>query len=189
MPRVGLAWAGSRRNVGDRKRSIPLRLLLPLLKVPGIQFVILQKEFQEGDAGLLQRLPGVIDPSRYLGDFAATAAAVAALDLVISVDTAVAHLAGALGRKTWLLLPFSADWRWLSEREDSPWYPTMRLFRQATIGDWASVIERVCVAVAQFAKGRLDQAWETEPASCRRNATGEVPRAGEARRRSHPGPW
>jgi ADP-heptose:LPS heptosyltransferase len=97
-------------------------------------------------------MPGVVDLSPELGDFADTAAAIEALDLVISVDTAVAHLAGALAKPVWVLLGFSADWRYLMDREDSPWYPTMRLFRQSRRGDWAGLAERVASALAHHAK-------------------------------------
>src|SRR5204863_3354138 len=120
-----------------------LAALAPLLAVEGVSFFSLQKGERAGDilaSGLAGR---IVDLGPALGDFADTAAAVSCLDLVISVDTAVAHLAGALAKPVWTLLPFAPDWRWLMEREDSPWYPTMRLLRQPVPGDWASVIETV----------------------------------------------
>ena len=140
-PKVGLVWAGSPTHLNDRQRSIPLRLFQDLLDVP-IQLYSLQK----GDAAQqLNRLDNasIIDLSDRLQDFADTAAAIAQLDLVITVDTAVAHLAGALGKPVWVLLPFAPDWRWMLDRADSPWYPTMRLFRQSAAGDWHGVIGEV----------------------------------------------
>jgi tetratricopeptide (TPR) repeat protein len=140
--RVGLVWSGSSTHADDRNRSIPLDVLAPLFDVADAQFVSLQKDLRDGDA---QRLAasGVTDLSRHLGDYSDTAAAIDQLDLVITVDTSVAHLAGALGKPVWILLPFYADWRWLIDRDDSPWYPTARLFRQPSIGDWPSAIAQV----------------------------------------------
>ncbi|MGH7345405.1 MAG: glycosyltransferase family 9 protein, partial [Candidatus Rokuibacteriota bacterium] len=139
--KVGLAWAGHPQNRNDRRRSIPLRAFAPLAPVSGITF----HSLQGGDAARqLDRAPLPIvdhDAERY--DFAGLAALVASLDLVISVDTAVAHLAGALDKPVWTLLPWAPDWRWLLGRDDSPWYPTMRLFRQPSAGDWAGVLARV----------------------------------------------
>ncbi len=113
-----------------------------LLNIPGVKYFSLQKG---APATELESIPAgtVIDLSACLEDFADTAATIQELDLVISIDTAVAHLAGALGKPVWTLLPFAPDWRWMLEREDTPWYPTMRLFRQLAPGDWASVIKRV----------------------------------------------
>jgi ADP-heptose:LPS heptosyltransferase len=102
---------------------------------------------------LLAADPRLTDIGRHFGDFTDTAAAVALVDLVISVDTSVAHLAGALAKPVWVLLPLCPDWRWLTERDDSPWYPSARLFRQPAIGDWESVIEQVRGALAQRAGG------------------------------------
>ncbi|HXZ01956.1 MAG TPA: tetratricopeptide repeat protein [Stellaceae bacterium] len=153
-PRIGVVWAGSAANLFDRRRTIPLRHLLPLLATPGIKFFALQKDLRPGDLELLRERPEVTVLSERLGDFADTAAAVSLLDLVISVDTAVAHLAGALARPFFLLLPFSAEWRWLRGREDSPWYPTARLFRQPAIGDWDSVVASVRDALGAFLAAR-----------------------------------
>jgi len=137
--KVGLAWAGNPNQQNDNDRSIALERLRPLLEVPGIRWVSLQVGERAGDVAHLP--PGSItDLSSQLTDFAETAAVMVNLDLVISIDTSVAHLAGALGRPVWTLLSFVPDWRWLVEREDSPWYPTMRLFRQPARGDWESVI-------------------------------------------------
>lgn len=138
--RVGLAWAGSPTHRNDRRRSLSLAQLAPLAKAQDVVFVSLQKgpAAEEAPPGLeLETLPGRWNQLPWL------AAAVERLDLVISVDTMQAHLAGALGRPVWLLLPFTPDWRWMLHREDTPWYPTMRLFRQPKPGDWATVLERV----------------------------------------------
>ena len=105
--------------------------------------ISLQKDIPDTDRATLRDATHVVDLGEGLTDFADAAAVTSQLDLVISVDTAVAHLAGALGKTTWVLLPFAPDWRWLMERETSPWYPTMRLFRQPGFGDWGSVLERV----------------------------------------------
>jgi tetratricopeptide (TPR) repeat protein len=144
--RVGVAWSGSLVGVVDR-RPIDLRLLQPLSQIPGVSWFSLQVGEQSRDLALLDR-PDIADLSPWLTDFAETAAAVCHLDLVISIDTSVAHLAGALGRPTWILLPYNADWRWLGQREDSPWYPTARLFRQQRPGDWAGVIGALGAALA-----------------------------------------
>ena len=142
-PRIGIAWSGRPRQGEFRNRPIALRLLAPILQIPGLRFVALQKELREGDAELLQSYPHVLNLGAELEDFTDTAAILSQLDLVISVDTSVAHLAGALGKPVWILLQFSADWRWLLERHDSPWYPSARLFRQPAAGEWESVVERV----------------------------------------------
>jgi ADP-heptose:LPS heptosyltransferase len=110
--------------------------------VPGVRFFSLQIQSPQNAPASL-REAGLVDFTDRITDFADTAALVAELDLIISVDTAVAHLAGALGRPVWTLLPFAPDWRWGLDREDTPWYPTMRLFRQPALGDWASVISRM----------------------------------------------
>jgi tetratricopeptide (TPR) repeat protein len=141
--RVGLTWSGNPSHLNDRNRSIPLQYLRPLLDRPGIEFIALQKEVRDSDAEALKPFANVTIVSEDLTDFAATAEILASLDLVISVDTAMAHLAGALGKNVWILLPFSPDWRWLLERSNSPWYPSARLFRQKAPGDWASVIAEV----------------------------------------------
>jgi hypothetical protein len=145
---VGLVWAGNQAHANDRNRSLTLPELAPLGQVPGVNFFSLQKGPQATE--LLASPPGlrITDLAGNLVDFADTAAAILGLDLVITVDTAVAHLAGALGRKVWTLLPFAPDWRWLLDREDSPWYPTMRLFRQPRPGDWATVIEDVAARLS-----------------------------------------
>ena len=150
-PRVGLVWAGRPTNAQDRLRSISLTRLAPLAAVPGVSFVSLQK----GEAAMQAAAPppGMVlhDIAPELHDFADTAAAITALDLVISVDTAVVHLAGALGQPVWVMNRRYTDWRWLLEREDSPWYPSLRLFRQPRHGDWDAVIGRVAGELQAFA--------------------------------------
>ena len=122
--------------------------------MPGVRLCSLQKEQRPADAAAIAGLgSSFIDLAPRLGDFADTAAAVAALDLVISVDTAVAHLAGAMGRPVWVLLPHAQDWRWLRDREDTPWYPSMRLFRQRAPQAWADVVSRASTDLARVVDG------------------------------------
>ena len=154
-PKVGLVWSGNPRHMNDRERSIPANLLAPLGQFQEISFYSLQK--WEGSAppavGAAPGLP-LRDLTADLRDFADTAALIENLDLVISVDTAVAHLAGALARPVWLLVPSVPDWRWLLDRADSPWYPTMRIFRQKQRRDWPGVVAHVTAALRQrFEKG------------------------------------
>jgi tetratricopeptide (TPR) repeat protein len=148
--RVGLVWSGSPRHTRDPQRSIPLAQLCALTEIRGATFYSLQKG---ADAKDLLEMPidmNLVDLSGYLNDFAATAAALANLDLLVTVDTAVAHLAGALGKPVWILLTHNPDWRWLLDRQDSPWYPTARLFRQRVANDWSGVIERVHAELQQL---------------------------------------
>jgi tetratricopeptide (TPR) repeat protein len=140
--RVGLVWSGSIEHTNDLNRSIPLADLAPLLEIQQITFISLQKEVRDHDQALLAQ-SSIVDYGERLHDFADTAALIATLDLVITVDTSVAHLAGALGKPVWILLPHIPDWRWLLERTDSPWYPTARLYRQPTAADWQSVVRNV----------------------------------------------
>jgi len=141
--RVGIAWASNPNNFLLRKRHVPFEKLHPLLRVEDVEFVSLQVG---PSAEQIQRFAGtasIVDHTAHIRDFADTAALMAELDLIISVDTAVPHLAGALARPVWTLLPFAPDWRWGREGGETPWYPTMQLFRQPAMGDWDSVIERV----------------------------------------------
>jgi tetratricopeptide (TPR) repeat protein len=140
--RIGLVWSGNPGHKNDRNRSMPLRLLSGLLDVDAL-FVSLQKNPRPEDAEALREREEIVDHTALLTDFAETAALVSCLDLVITVDTSVAHLAGALGRPTWILLPYAPDWRWLLDRDDSPWYPSVRLFRQTETREYGSVIGRV----------------------------------------------
>lgn len=140
--RVGLVWSGNPAHGNDRNRSMSLRALAPVLDCEAT-FVSLQKEPRAADAAYLQERGDIIDLTAHLADFVETAALISCLDLVIAVDTSVAHLAGALFRPTWIMLPYTPDYRWLLDRSDSPWYPSVRLFRQDETRDYASVVEAV----------------------------------------------
>jgi tetratricopeptide (TPR) repeat protein len=162
--KVGLVWAGSPKHSMDKDRSIPFGALAPILAVKDVRFFSLQIGPTARDASA-----SVTDLAPELTDFAQTAGAVANLDLVISVDTAVAHLAGAMGKPVWIMLPFVPDWRWLLEREDSPWYPTARLFRQKPLGQWGPVMRGIADALAMLAQ---------KPAAARRVARKPRPERG-----------
>ncbi len=140
---IGLVWAGNTNHKNDRNRSIDIARFKPLLGVPGARFYGLQLGDRAQDLVQAGMDGDITDLSSQLVDYAQTAAAIDALDLVISVDTSVAHLAGAMATPVWLLLPKVSDFRWMLDRDDSPWYPTMRLFRQPQAGDWDSVIKDV----------------------------------------------
>jgi len=142
-PRVGLMWSGNPHHVSDRNRSMSLEDLRPLLAQGGVDFFSLQKDYRSEEERQRAMSLGVNDLSAEIADFDSTAALVAQLDLVISVDTSMTHLAGALDRPVWLLLMFCPDWRWLLHRTDSPWYPRTRLFRQERPGDWAKPVETI----------------------------------------------
>ena len=148
--KVGLSWAGRPTHKKDHYRSVSLKQLSPLSGVEGVTFYSLQK----GEASLESLNPPsgmrLVDYTLELGDFSDTAGLIGNLDLVISVDTAVVHLAGAMGKRVWTLLPYAPDWRWLMGREDSPWYPTMRLFRQPFPGDWQAVIAQVSASLSEY---------------------------------------
>ncbi len=148
--RSGIVWAGSPTQANDRNRSCRLEDFQPVLQVPGGEFYSLQVGDRAGELATFDSPVAIGDLAPQLHDYADTAAAIAQLDLVISVDTSVAHLAGALGKPVWTVLCYNADWRWLTERKDSPWYPTMRLFRQPQPGDWATVFARVAAALPQW---------------------------------------
>ncbi len=147
--RVGLVWSCNPQHINDRDRSIRLRQLLPLLDV-GATFLSLQKEPRPEDKVTLAGTR-IIDWTTELTDFAETAALISCLDLVISVDTSVAHLAAALGCPTWILLPYTPDYRWLLNRDDSPWYPSVHLFRQTESRDYGEVVARVRTALGELA--------------------------------------
>jgi tetratricopeptide (TPR) repeat protein len=148
--RVGIVWAGSTWHPEERSRSLGLAMMLPLIESTDVAWHVLQKDLRDGDEAILAATPALIDHRAQLADFAETAALVDGLDLVITVDTAVAHLAGAMGKPTWIMLPFAPDWRWLRDRDDSPWYPTARLFRQTTIDGWPDVVARVGRALLSY---------------------------------------
>ncbi|MGE0153342.1 MAG: tetratricopeptide repeat protein [Reyranellaceae bacterium] len=155
LARVGIVWAGSATHDNDHRRSMPATELKPLLETPGVAFYSLQygERFAELEqAGLAGRLTRIADAQ--MGDFQQTAGCIDALDLLITVDTAVAHLAGALGKPVWTLLAFANDFRWLRGRDDTPWYPTMTLYRQSRPMVWTDLVERVTADLAVFAQQR-----------------------------------
>lgn len=171
--RVGVVWAGNPKHIRDRSRSIPLEVLAPLWELAGVRFFSLQKELRDTDA---PHMPdsALLEPfGAELEDLVDAAAAIDALDLLITVDTAMSHLAGAMGKPVWLLLPLVADFRWLEEREDSPWYPTMRLIRQRRAGDWIEVIDRVREMLEVVSRGAASMLPPVSPPS-------QVPRASPA---------
>jgi tetratricopeptide (TPR) repeat protein len=159
-PRIALAWSGNPDHMNDRSRSLAFAHLQPLLQalapplageVPvGARFISIQHDVRSEDAALLAGDSRITPIGGELEDFADTAAVIALCDVVIAADTAVAHLAGAMGRPVWVLLPFAPDWRWMLEGETTPWYPTARLFRQSAPGDWAGVIARVGAELSRF---------------------------------------
>lgn len=148
--RIGLAWSGRPTHPNDRRRSVSLTRLLPLTSVGNCVFVSLQKPFPAADAEVIGRFPGLTDHAESLTDFEETAALIANLDLIITVDTSVGHLSGAIGKPVWIMLSKANDWRWLLGRADSPWYPTVRLFRQPRPGDWDTVIAEVASALSEL---------------------------------------
>jgi hypothetical protein len=149
--RVALAWAGNPAHANDRNRSIELQLLEPLLAIEGVSFVSVQRELRAGDDDHLARHPKIKHLGGELADMADTAAVLSLGDLLIAVDTAAAHLALAMARPAWVMLPFAPDWRWQSESGRSLWYPQARLFRQGALGDWPSVVTAVRDALTRFA--------------------------------------
>ncbi len=150
--KVGVVWRGNPKHKNDRNRSMTPAQYAGFLDLPGVSVVNLQKDARVDEiAALGVKKDSFLDPAPDMGNFEDTAALVSCLDLVISVDTSVCHLAGALGKPVWTLLPFAPDWRWLLERNDTPWYPSMRLFRQPQTGDWQSVVSVVRQALSQKA--------------------------------------
>jgi ADP-heptose:LPS heptosyltransferase len=145
-PRIGICWAGNPNFRADLSRSIGLSPLLPLLANADVQFFSLQKDLRAGDAEILRNNPQITHLGQEIETFSDTAAIVSLMDLVISSDASVVHLAGALGKPIWILLQFVPDWRWLLDRDDNPWYPTARLFRQDDTRAWDNVIARVRAA-------------------------------------------
>lgn len=156
--RVGLCWSGNPENPVNRTRAAPFKALVPIFRVPGVAFYGLQLGSPGREiAGLPADVPfidlaGDIESSA--DGFSEAAAIACSLDLIVAVDTALAHLAGALARPTWLALPYVGDWRWHRDRDDSPWYPTMRLFRQPAPGEWEPVFERIAAALGQASARR-----------------------------------
>jgi hypothetical protein len=145
---VGIVWTGNPTHRNDRNRSIALRSVAVLASDSRVQLIGIQKDIRDEDARALRDHAGIVSLGAELRNFSDTAAVISLLDLVISVDTSVAHLAGALGKPVWIMLPYNGDWRWMLEGDASPWYPTAWLFRQPTVGDWDSVLVRVKSEIA-----------------------------------------
>ena len=141
-PRIGVVWSGSQTHKRDHYRSMELQQFLTILS-PDAEWICLQKEIREKDFAILRQFGRIAFFGDDLRDFSDTAALLDLMDLVITIDSSVAHLAGAMGKPVWILLPYNPDWRWLLDRNDSPWYPSARLFRQQQIGNWATVIDQV----------------------------------------------
>jgi tetratricopeptide (TPR) repeat protein len=150
-PRIGIVWSGGAKHKNDAQRSIDLSTFASVLS-SDVLWISLQKELRESDAAALRQLHHIARYGEELQDFSDTAALIDLLDLVIAVDTSVAHLAGAMGKEVWLLLPYHADWRWLLDRGDSPWYPTARLFRQDSARSWRNVLARLRGALDEFVR-------------------------------------
>ncbi|HEY1981220.1 MAG TPA: tetratricopeptide repeat protein [Xanthobacteraceae bacterium] len=141
-PRIGVVWSGGKRHANDQNRSIPLERLFPLFSADA-DWICLQTELTAKDVGLVRKYGDISFYGDEVKDFADTAALIDLMDLVITVDTGVAHLAGAMGKPVWILLPYNSDWRWLHDRDDSPWYPSVKLYRQQQPGNWEPVISQI----------------------------------------------
>jgi hypothetical protein len=150
VKRIGLAWTGRPTHPNDRRRSMPLSSLASLADAGPAAFVSLQKPMPARDLEAMSLFRGMTDLSNDLTDFGETAAVIENLDLIVTVDTSMGHLAGALGKPVWILIPKAADWRWLLDREDSPWYPSARLFRQQKPGAWEEPMGRLRAALGQY---------------------------------------
>jgi hypothetical protein len=155
VKRIGLAWTGRPTHPNDRRRSLPLAALASFADAGPAAFISLQKPMPARDWETMQRFPGMTDLSEDLKDFGETAALIENLDLVVTVDTSMGHLAGALGKAAWILIPKAADWRWMLDREDSPWYPSVRLFRQQKPGAWDEPMRRLRSALQTLLAGSL----------------------------------
>jgi hypothetical protein len=152
-PRIGVIWAGQPDNIRGKNRSVPLTIFAAIFSQPGLDFYCLTRDMRAGEEEMLTRYP-VNNLAPLLADFADSARLIRQMDLIISCDTATAHLAGGMGIKTWVLLPFVADWRWALEREDNVWYPSMRLFRQTRKDEWESVMTQVKAELnKEYSKG------------------------------------
>jgi hypothetical protein len=163
--KVGIAWQGSKVHKGDRLRSVPLTSFAPLAAVPGVSLISIQKgagteQLTDGSAKDME----VLDfGSKTAAEMADVAALMMSLDLIVSIDTAIIHVAGALGRPVWVAIPYAPDWRWLRQREDTMWYPSMRMFRQPGRGEWGTVFGRIAVALAAASKAKAEGRWESNP--------------------------
>ncbi len=150
LRRIGCVWAGRPTHKSDWKRSMTLADLAPVMALDGISLIVLQKGPGQRQTGSYYGRAPLVHLSAEIGDFEDTAAIIDRLDLVLTVDTSVAHLAGAMGKPVWIMLPWAAEWRWLKDRSDSPWYPTARLFRQPAAGNWRAVSDAVATALSEF---------------------------------------
>jgi hypothetical protein len=159
--KIGLVWAGQPTHGNDRRRSMRLANFAPLAQIPGIELFGIQKGVASQQIETAEF--NIHDLSDELSDFSETAGVLENLDLLISVDTAVVHLAGAMGLPAWVLLPYVPDWRWLLERQDTPWYATLRLFRQKAPGDWTDVVRRVAEELATLERRRLKHVRSANP--------------------------
>ena len=151
--RAGFVWSGQSSHKNDSNRSVALPRLSALFENPQVGCFSLQRDLRDADGETLRDLPNLVHLGGELRDFADTAAIISLLDIVVSVDTAVAHLAGALGKPVMILLPYAADFRWMRHRDDSPWYPGAKLLRQPAFGDWDSVIARAADELRRLALG------------------------------------
>ena len=149
--RVGLTWSGNPKHTNDHNRSVHIEHLKKIVEFDA-EFVVLQKDINEEGRLFLDRLENTIVHRPDIKTFSDTAALIELVDVVISVDTSILHLAAAMGKPVWVMLPFAPDWRWMYDTDKSPWYPTVRLFRQKTQGDWASVIDPIVIALSEFNK-------------------------------------
>jgi hypothetical protein len=147
--RIGLAWTGRPTHPNDKRRSMPLESLLPLASAGPAAFVSLQKPMPARDLPFISQFASMTDLSEELTNFGETAALIENLDMIVTVDTSMGHLAGALGKPVWIMIPKAADWRWMLDRSDTPWYPSARLFRQDKPGAWTPVIESLRAALVQ----------------------------------------
>ena len=150
-PRVAIVCCGNNLHSNNHMRSIGVAKFASYFNYD-CKLLLLQTRLSSTDENCLVTFPNIKVLPRVIADFSDTAAVVELMDLVITVDTAVAHLAGAMGKTVWILLPYNSDWRWLAERSDSPWYKSARLFRQKTVGDWRTVMDEVSAAVSEFFK-------------------------------------
>ena len=170
--KIGIVWQGNPRHKWDRHRSFPLAMLEPLARIDGVSLISLQKDAGAVQVSLLGDRFQVLDLGQELRDLADTAAVLNCLDLAVCCDTAVAHLAGGLCVPVWVVLSTIVDWRWLLKREDSPWYPTMRLFRQERLGEWAPVFERIAAELTKKSKNSENSGFFTRAID--KNSQGET---------------
>jgi hypothetical protein len=159
--RIGIAWAGNPNHLNDRNRSMPIAHLAPLVSDASVDWCALQPGLSVHDQTALTTVPHVFNGGAHIKDFGDTAALIEMLDVVVSVDTSVAHVAASLGKPVFLMVPWAAEWRWFHDRDDSPWYPSVRVFRQQSLGDWDSVVDAVQKALIDFARAKARAAAVT----------------------------